>query len=478
VLAGTTIHSGAFFNGISVVSGSAQISFNGITDKPTLVSGSSQITFLSISSIPSGLVSGSSQVLLGSGVWSGSAQLPSGVVSGSSQVLSGTGIWSGSAQLPSGVVSGSSQIAYGSITGVPAGIVSGSSQISFGSISGVPSGLVSGSSQVLNGTTIHSGSFFNGISVVSGSAQISIASTTGFGTYIDQAVLTSSAPTFTALTVSGTNSNTLKVRNTTATSNSNLQMGNDATTNGAGIALLGSSFSASGQYRASGGYIYSNLAGGLTLHAEGANSMYLATNGVAAITINSSQVATFANTISGNINGNAATVTNGVYTSGDQTIGGTKTFSGSITFGSSTRQMITLWGSVYGIGVQSGTQYFRADDNFAWFRDGVHSDTTFDPGSGGVLAMKLDSSSNLTVTGTITSSGSTVKTFANSSYSTTFSSVTSVTVTHNLGTKNVGVFLYDSSDNMFWPSTIVTTSTSVVTITFASSRSGRVVIFA
>ena len=80
--------------------------------------------------------------------------------------------------------------------------------------------------------------------------------------------------------------------------------------------------------------------------------------------------------------------------------------------------------------------------------------------------------------GTLTWNSSNVKTFANSTYSTTFSSVTSVTVTHNLGTKNVGVFLYDSSDNMYWPSTIVTTSTSVVTITFASSRSGRVVIFA
>jgi hypothetical protein len=101
VLAGTTIHSGAFFNGISVVSGSAQISFNGITDKPALVSGSSQIAFLSISNIPSGLVSGSSQVLSGTGIWSGSAQLPSGVISGSAQVIS---------LLPSGTISGSAQL--------------------------------------------------------------------------------------------------------------------------------------------------------------------------------------------------------------------------------------------------------------------------------------------------------------------------------------------------------------------------------
>ena len=184
--------------GTALVSGSAQISFNGITDKPTLVSGSSQITFLSISSIPSGLVSGSSQVLNGSGVWSGSAQLPSGtvsgssqvlngsgvwsgsaqlpagVVSGSSQVLNGSGVWSGSAQLPSGVVSGSSQITYSSISGIPTGIVSGSSQVSFGGISGVPSGLVSGSSQVAFGSLsgLPSG-------IVSGSSQISFGSISG-----------------------------------------------------------------------------------------------------------------------------------------------------------------------------------------------------------------------------------------------------------------------------------------------------------
>jgi hypothetical protein len=56
------------------------------------------------------VISGSIQVLGGSGVWSGSAQLPSGVVSGSIQVLGGSGVWSGSAQLPSGLVSGSSQL--------------------------------------------------------------------------------------------------------------------------------------------------------------------------------------------------------------------------------------------------------------------------------------------------------------------------------------------------------------------------------
>jgi hypothetical protein len=91
VLNGTTIHSGSFFNGISVVSGSGQISFNGITDKPTLVSGSSQVSFTGLSSIPGGLVSGSSQVdLTATSNYSSGIKTrlnAEGVISGSSQVV-------------------------------------------------------------------------------------------------------------------------------------------------------------------------------------------------------------------------------------------------------------------------------------------------------------------------------------------------------------------------------------------------------
>ncbi len=57
-----------------------------------------------------------------------------------------------------------------------------------------------------------------------------------------------------------------------------------------------------------------------------------------------------------------------------------------------------------------------------------------------------------------------------------FSSVSSVTVTHNFNTKDVMVMVYDNNDEMFWPSTIVTTSVNVVTITFTTNRTGRVVI--
>ena len=185
----STLANGVGTNLLGSAATASYVEFSNVANKPTLVSGSSQISYTGITNVPSGIVSGSSQVLLSSGVWSGSAQLPSGIISGSSQLPSGT--VSGSSQISfNGItdkptlVSGSSQVLSG--TGIwsgsaqlPAGVVSGSSQIAFGSITGVPSGLVSGSSQVLAGTTIHSGAFFNGITVVSGSGQISFGGITG-----------------------------------------------------------------------------------------------------------------------------------------------------------------------------------------------------------------------------------------------------------------------------------------------------------
>jgi hypothetical protein len=75
--------------------------------------------------------------------------------------------------------------------------------------------------------------------------------------------------------------------------------------------------------------------------------------------------------------------------------------SGNLSFGSQTRQMLNLWSNNYGIGVQSSTTYFRSDTRFSWFRGGVHSDTENAPGTGGTVAMTLDSSSNLIVTGEV-----------------------------------------------------------------------------
>lgn len=73
--------------------------------------------------------------------------------------------------------------------------------------------------------------------------------------------------------------------------------------------------------------------------------------------------------------------------------------------GNQTRQMLNLWGTEYGIGVQANTEYFRtaANGGFAWFKGGTHNDGANNPG-GGTTLMTLDNSGNLrTVTGTIAS---------------------------------------------------------------------------
>jgi len=57
-----------------------------------------------------------------------------------------------------------------------------------------------------------------------------------------------------------------------------------------------------------------------------------------------------------------------------------------------------------------------------------------------------------------------------------FTNVSSVEVEHGFGTKEVVVSVYDNDDNLIMPSNIRTTTTSSVDVTFAQSRSGRVVV--
>jgi hypothetical protein len=149
-----------------------------------VVSGSSQITYVNINSIPSGIVSGSSQIV-GSSIGTNTISL-----NGTSVALGGT------ATIPN-LVSGSSQISYLSVSSIPSGIVSGSSQVTFSGISSLPT-LVSGSSQITyaNVSSIPAG-------IVSGSSQVTLSSTTGYGSVLNQAVLTTSSPTFAGLTING-----------------------------------------------------------------------------------------------------------------------------------------------------------------------------------------------------------------------------------------------------------------------------------
>jgi hypothetical protein len=61
--------------------------------------------------------------------------------------------------------------------------------------------------------------------------------------------------------------------------------------------------------------------------------------------------------------------------------------SGALSFGAQTRQMLNLWGTAYGIGVQASTLYFRcnaggANEGFSWYKGGAHNDNYADAGGG------------------------------------------------------------------------------------------------
>lgn len=72
---------------------------------------------------------------------------------------------------------------------------------------------------------------------------------------------------------------------------------------------------------------------------------------------------TVTNTITGSISGNAATVTNGVYTTGDQTIGGTKTFSSTISANiSGTAYNITQYTINQNLGTSNNVSFNTVSD--------------------------------------------------------------------------------------------------------------------
>jgi hypothetical protein len=54
-------------------------------------------------------------------------------------------------------------------------------------------------------------------------------------------------------------------------------------------------------------------------------------------------------------------------------------------FGAQTRQMINLYATTFGIGVQSSTLYYRSDLQFVWYQGGVYADGIGDPGGGTTL---------------------------------------------------------------------------------------------
>jgi hypothetical protein len=160
--------SGSFtgsFKGIGDFEGlvADSVPYEDVTGKPTLVSGSSQVSYPGLSNIPSGIISSSAQIDALFNI--------DGLVSGASQITP---------LLPTGVVSGSSQVSYPSLSNIPAGIVSGSSQVT----PLLPSGTVSGSSQVTADSIINFDSNvkekLDADGVISGSSQVNANSITNF----------------------------------------------------------------------------------------------------------------------------------------------------------------------------------------------------------------------------------------------------------------------------------------------------------
>ncbi|MEQ1515216.1 MAG: tail fiber domain-containing protein [Usitatibacteraceae bacterium] len=67
---------------------------------------------------------------------------------------------------------------------------------------------------------------------------------------------------------------------------------------------------------------------------------------------------------------------------------------GELDFGSTTRQMLRLWGNEsYGIGVQTDTLYLRSNNDFAWYVGGTHNDGPLTPGGTGFALMTLTNGS-------------------------------------------------------------------------------------
>jgi hypothetical protein len=61
-------------------------------------------------------------------------------------------------------------------------------------------------------------------------------------------------------------------------------------------------------------------------------------------------------------------------------------------------------------------------------------------------------------------------------YNESFTDETTVTVTHNLNTLNVIVQVYSNNNEQIIPDDITTTSVNIVTVTFNSSQTGRIII--
>ena len=137
----------------------------------TVVSSSAQV----ISLLPTGVVSGSSQILGGSGIVSGSSQV---------DITSTTNYTTFSSSVATAISASTAAATWTNLNGKPAGIVSGSSQVVLNDAdkTGFSTDDVTEGSNLYY-TDVRVKTKLNVETVVSGSSQIDITSTTGFNTF-------------------------------------------------------------------------------------------------------------------------------------------------------------------------------------------------------------------------------------------------------------------------------------------------------
>jgi hypothetical protein len=75
--------------------------------------------------------------------------------------------------------------------------------------------------------------------------------------------------------------------------------------------------------------------------------------------------------------------------------GNVSMLSNALSFGSTTREMINLYSTTFGIGIQNVNMYSRSGGSFAWFKGGTYAFNQYDAGAGGTVQMVLDANGNL-----------------------------------------------------------------------------------
>jgi hypothetical protein len=164
--------------------------------------------------------------------------------------------------------------------------------------------------------------------------------------------------------------------------------------------------------------------------------------------------------ITGSLNLNGDITANNLTLSGNATIDGNITLGGNITIGDNVADVVTVTAGFSGSLIPETTStYDLGSSTKKW--NNLHVVTAS-------ADYFIGDGSGLTnVVAEVSQVATVVSTFTNQ---------TSVTVTHNFGTKNIIVSVYDDNDSYFIPQSIVTTNDNQVTITFNSTESGRVVV--